>query len=390
MGWIFQQTGSTGSVALLMLVRLAPPILGGGAAAALVDGVRKERLLVCRRAAAGRRARERAGRHARGLMPVVYVAIAFSGLLGAISPVAVSALIPSLVPRAELPAANGLAGVIDSTAMATGALAGGALLALVGRRPRAGGRPLTFVLAALLFAGISAGAGAGAAAAEAVARTTRRRRGCATCSRDRTIVTAVGALCITVVAGGLVNATLPRYLADLGPRRRVRTASASARSRSAWRSAARSPARSASSEPAPAVLGRTLFATAVLFCALAAVTHAPVALLLLVLVGVLDAIGWVMFDTVMQRSADPRLLGRAFGITDATVRTAMIGSIALAPLANELADPDAILLVGAASCAWPAWSPRGATPSPAAGGPRLGRAAGLVPAVQPPSALRSG
>jgi hypothetical protein len=54
-----------------------------------------------------------------------------------------------------------------------------------------------------------------------------------------------------------------------------------------------------------------------------------------------------MFDTALQRSADPRLLGRAFGITDAMVRTAMIGSIALAPLANELADPDAILLIGA-------------------------------------------
>ena len=67
------------------------------------------------------------------------------------------------------------------------------------------------------------------------------------------------------------------------------------------------------------------------------------------LVGVLDAIGWVMFDTVMQRSADPRLLGKAFGISDAVVRTAMIGSIALAPLANELADPDGILLVGAAT-----------------------------------------
>jgi hypothetical protein len=38
-----------------------------------------------------------------------------------------------------------------------------------------------------------------------------------------------------------------------------------------------------------------------------------------------------MFDTVMQRCADPRLLGRAFGISDAVVRTAMIGSIALAP-----------------------------------------------------------
>ena len=55
-----------------------------------------------------------------------------------------------------------------------------------------------------------------------------------------------------------------------------------------------------------------------------------------------------MFDTVMQRCADPRLLRRAFGISDAVVRTAMIGSIALAPLANRLADPDAILLIGAA------------------------------------------
>jgi hypothetical protein len=67
-----------------------------------------------------------------------------------------------------------------------------------------------------------------------------------------------------------------------------------------------------------------------------------------VLVGVLDAIGWVMFETALQRAGAPRLLGRAFGLTDATVRTAMIGSIALASLANDLVAPDAILLVGAA------------------------------------------
>jgi hypothetical protein len=54
-----------------------------------------------------------------------------------------------------------------------------------------------------------------------------------------------------------------------------------------------------------------------------------------------------VFETALQRSADPRLLGRAFGLTDATVRTAMIGSIALAPLANRLASPDSILVVGA-------------------------------------------
>jgi len=96
------------------------------------------------------------------------------------------------------------------------------------------------------------------------------------------------------------------------------------------------------------LLGRTLLASAVVFCALAAVTSAPLALALLMLVGVLDAIGWVMFETALQRATAPRLLGRAFGLTDSTVRTAMIGSIALAPLANELAAPDVILLVGAA------------------------------------------
>lgn len=96
------------------------------------------------------------------------------------------------------------------------------------------------------------------------------------------------------------------------------------------------------------VLGRTLLASAVVFCALSIVSAAPVAMLLLVAVGILDSIGWVMFETALQRSADPSLLGRAFGLTDATVRTAMIGSIALAPLVNTLASPDTILLIGAA------------------------------------------
>lgn len=69
--------------------------------------------------------------------------------------------------------------------------------------------------------------------------------------------------------------------------------------------------------------------TAVGALCITAVTSAPLALTLLVLVGVLAAIGWVMFETALQRAVAPRLLGRAFGLTDATVRTATIGSIAL-------------------------------------------------------------
>ena len=163
---------------------------------------------------------------------------------------------------------------------------------------------------------------------------------------DRTIVTAIAALCITVAGVGVVNATLPRYLAEVGLGTGAYGYGFGAIALGlAVGGAVAGTIRVERADTA--VLGRTLLATAVVFCLLAAVTSAPLALLLLVLVGALDAIGWVMFDTALQRSADPRLLGRAFGITDAMVRTAMIGSIALAPLANELADPDAILLIGA-------------------------------------------
>jgi MFS family permease len=346
MGWIFQETGSTGSVALLMLVRLAPPILGGGLAAALVDGVRRERLLVVVELLRAAALAAVLGGLLTGFMPLVYVAIAVSGLLGAISPVAVSALIPRLVPAAELPAANGLAGVIESTAMAGGAIGGGVLLAVVGVGPALAIDLFTFLTAAILFAGVGASAGTDAAPAEEAADGAPAPR-LRDLLADRTITTAVGALCITVVAGGLVNATLPRFLDELGMGAGAYGYGFGAIAIGLAIGGA--VAGSIRVERADTgVLGRTVLATAVVFCALALVTSAPVALLLLVVVGVLDAIGWVMFETALQRSADPRLLGRAFGLTDATVRTAMIGSIALAPLANELAAPDGILIAGAA------------------------------------------
>jgi Major Facilitator Superfamily len=346
MGWMYQETGSTGSVALLMLLRMAPPILGGGAAAALVDGVRRERLLVVvelLRAVA--LATVLAGLLS-GLTAAVYAAIAVSGLLGAISPVAVSALIPRLVPAADLPSANGLNGVIESTAMATGAVAGGALLALVGIGPALALDLITFLLAAGLFAGISTAGGMDAPAADSADAGVGAPR-LRDLLADRTIVTAVGALCITVVAGGLVNATLPRFLTDVGLGAGAYGYGFGAIALGLALGGAIAGSIRVS-RANTGLLGRTLLASAVVFCALAAVTSAPLALALLMLVGVLDAIGWVMFETALQRTVAPRLLGRAFGLTDATVRTAMIGSIALAPLANDLIAPDAILLVGAA------------------------------------------
>jgi MFS family permease len=349
MGWVYQETGSTGSVALLMLVRLAPPILGGGAAAAFVDRVPRERLLVVVELLRAIALATVVTGLLSGMTVLVYVAIGVSGLLAAISQVAVSALIPRLVPAAQLPAANGLNSVMESTAMATGAIAGGLLLALVGVVPALVADLSTFLLAAALFAGIPAAAGAGATTAEDVADDTPKPR-LRDLLADRTITTAVGALCVTVLAGGLVNATLPRFLTDLGLGAGGYGYGFGAIAIGLAIGALIAGTMRVESSGA-AVMGRALFATAVTFCLLAVVSTAPLALLLLVLAGVLDGIVWVTFETTMQRSADPRLLGRAFGLTDATVRTAMIGSIALAPLANHVATPHGILLVGAVALA---------------------------------------
>jgi len=205
-----------------------------------------------------------------GLTAAVYAAIAVSGLLGAISPVAVSALIPRLVPTADLPSANGLNGVIESTAMATGAVAGGALLALVGIGPALALDLITFLLAAVLFAGIPAAGGMDAPAADSADAGVGAPR-LRDLLADRTIVTAIGALCITVVASGLVNATLPRFLTEVG-------LSAGAYGYGFGAIALGLALGGAIAggirveRANTGLLGRTLLASAVVFCALAAVT----------------------------------------------------------------------------------------------------------------------
>jgi len=342
MGWVYQETASTGSVALLMLVRMAPPILGGGIAAAIVDRIRHERLLVVVELLRAVALATVITGLMSGMTVLVYLAIGVSGLLAAMSTVAVSALIPRLVPAEELPAANGLNNVMDSSAMAAGAITGGVLLALFGVVPALAADLSTFVLAAALFAGISV---AGRATAEDAVDEGPKPR-LKDLLADRTITTAVAALCATVVAGGLVNATLPRYLTELGLGSGAYGYGFGAISIGLAIGAAIAGSICVERTDT-ALMGRGLVATAVVFCALAVVSSAPLALLLLVLVGVLDGIIWVTFETAMQRSADPRLLGRAFGVSDAVIRTALIGSIALAPLANHVATPATILLVGA-------------------------------------------
>jgi hypothetical protein len=84
---------------------------------------------------------------------------------------------------------------------------------------------------------------------------------------------------------------------------------------------------------------------------LALCDHAATALFLLAALGFVDGTTDVLFDVVVQRSSDPRYLGRVFALASTAMRTTMMGAVALAPLLNRLVAPHDVILVAAAGFA---------------------------------------
>jgi MFS family permease len=91
-------------------------------------------------------------------------------------------------------------------------------------------------------------------------------------------------------------------------------------------------------------IGCGLVLMAALFVALALTDHAPTAVLLLGLIGLVDGTTDVLFDTVVQREADPRYYGRVFGFASAFMMTTMMGAVGVAPLVNRIALPRELIL----------------------------------------------
>src|SRR5947208_8325782 len=91
-GWVYQSTSSVAQVALLMAIRLVPPIVGGGLAASIVDRLPRQRVLVWSElACAGTIAGALVGVMA-GSRALVFVFVGLCGLVGMISTVACGAL----------------------------------------------------------------------------------------------------------------------------------------------------------------------------------------------------------------------------------------------------------------------------------------------------------
>src|SRR2546425_13333465 len=87
-GWVYESTSSVAQVALLMAIRLVPPIVGGGVAASLVDRLPRLKVLVwseiaCAAMVAGALVGVTVGSRA-----LVFALVGLCGLAGMVSTVA--------------------------------------------------------------------------------------------------------------------------------------------------------------------------------------------------------------------------------------------------------------------------------------------------------------
>jgi MFS family permease len=339
-GWIYGETGSTGHVAALLLVRLAPPILGGALAAAIVDRLPRRRLLVAVEVARGGVVAVALSAVLIESEPLALIAVGVSGALAAVSATTVRALVPALLDDEQLPAANAGLGVAQDVAMAAGALLAGVVLATSTVATALLIDLATFAVAAALYAGVCARPlpvagerGQGGILA-----------GFGHLLRRRLLLTVVVAFGSATLATGLTNASLPRFLdVELG----LGTGAygyglAALAAGLAVGQAAVGLARVG--RTGGRWIGAALLVMSAFVVLLGLTSHAPTAVLLLALIGLVDGTTDVLFDTIVQREADPRFHGRVFGLASSFMTATMMGAVAAAPLVNRIAPPREVII----------------------------------------------
>jgi MFS family permease len=332
-GWVYESTSSVAAVALLMVIRLVPPIVGGGVAASIVDRLPRQRVLVWSEAAC-------AATIAGALVGVmldsrllVFASVGLCGLVGMISTVAGNALIPLVVDEEQLPAANSIHSVGQEAAMALGALAGGATLALGGATAGLTANLASYGDAVVLYAGIRVSSEPSPAA--------RKRGGLLDGAKyvlsSRPLAVVVGSFAFGTLAAGLLNATLPKFTAELGL----------GPGGYGWALAALGAGMIVGEALTGAIAERIdarwmsygLAGMGIFFAAFAWAGSALVALLFLVAFGVANGFIEVVMMTAIHQEADAGYQGRVFGVGSTLWRTTMLGAVAFAPAVNAIASP---------------------------------------------------
>jgi MFS family permease len=341
-GWVYESTSSVAQVALLMAIRLVPPIVGGGLAASLVDRLPRLKVLVwseitCAATVAGALVGVTIGSRA-----LVFAFVGLCGLAAMVSTVAGNALIPMTVEPGELPAANAIHSVGQEAAMALGAVTGGVTLAVGGPAAGLAANLVSYGFAVLLYARIRV-------AAEPRDKARRARGGLVEGFRyvvgQRTLAVVVGGFAVVTLAAGLVNATLPKFTAGLGLGASGYAWALSALAVGMITGEALTGAIAERIEPRWLAAG--LAAMGSLFFAFAWSGSAVVALLLFAAFGAANGFAEVVMMTAIHELADPAYQGRVFGIGSTIWRTTMLGAVALAPVVDAIASPAQAITVAA-------------------------------------------
>jgi MFS family permease len=342
-GWVYQSTSSVSQVALLMAIRLVPPIVGGGVAASVVDRFPRQRVLVWSEALS---AATVAGALLGVLVDsraVVFALVGLCGLVSMISTVAGNALIPMVVEQDQLAAANGIHAVGQEAAMALGAIAGGVTLAVGGASAGLAANLASYGIALFLFARIGV-------ADESAGSSAAKRGGLIDGLRyvlgRRALTVVVGCFALATLATGLVNATLPKFTAGLGL----------GASGYGWALAAIAVGMIAgealtgtmAERVEPRWLGVGLAAMGCLFFAIAWSGSSLIALVLLTAFGVANGFIEVVMMTAIHQEADSTYQGRVFGVGSTIWRTTMLGAVALAPVVDAVGSSAQAITVAAA------------------------------------------
>lgn len=338
MGWIYAETGSTAQAALLLLVRLAPPIVGGGIAVLVVDRLPKTRLLASIEGLRGVVLLAAIAAVSQSSSPGVYAALAASGILAAISNATAPAFLPALLPPRELASANAGMGIAKDIAMAVGALGAGVALTTVGTTAALLADLLTFVLACGLFSLLRV-------RPVELPREPRTTGGMRYVTSRPALLLPILSFGAASLATGLASATFPSLFDGLGYGaggygfalgalaiglvlgQAVVAFSRPAGDSSRW-------------------ITTGMLAMSGLFVVLALGKDAPTALLVLGLVGLVDGTTDVVYDTLLQHRADPARLGAVFGVSSSTVALAMFIGVSLAPVAGNLVSPAGAIACG--------------------------------------------
>jgi MFS family permease len=341
-GWVYQSTSSVAQVALLMAVRLVPPIVGGGLAASIVDRLPRLRVLVWSEAACAATIAGALVGVVFDSRPTVFAFVGLCGLVSMVSTVAGNALIPMVVAQDELAAANGIHAVGQEAAMALGAVAGGLTLALGGAAAGLAANLASYGVALVLFSRIRV-------AEEPGGQTGDRRAGLIDGLRyvlgQRALAVVVGSFALGTLATGLVNATLPKFTTGLGL----------GASGYGWALAALACGMIAGEALTGAIAERVeprwlaagLAAMGCLFFVFAWSGSIVAALLLLAAFGVANGFTEVVMMTSIHQHAEAAYQGRVFGVGSTIWRTTMLGAVALAPVVDAVASPAQAITVAA-------------------------------------------